>query len=179
VVRGSLSTLSVFGLALIASIAALKTDRLEAAGSGNQTFDAPVSGDVLESYRLVKLKRVYFALGKADLSMEDQISLGQFARRFCRMNQIVIELRGYADGAGSTDQDLALSMQRADTIARSLTEGGVLSQRIRLVGLGEIDERGPKDNPEHQRVDIRIFMNPPTTSKYLAPLASSLRYHRD
>jgi outer membrane protein OmpA-like peptidoglycan-associated protein len=162
--RGSLSTLSVFGLGLIASIASLKADRLDAAGPGRQTFDAPASSEVLEDYRLVKLKRVYFALGKADLSIEDQISLGQFVRRFCRMNQIVVELRGYADGAGSREHDLALSTQRAEAIARSLTEGGVLSQRIRLVGLGEIDERGPKDNPERQRVDIRIFLNPRTTS---------------
>jgi len=31
-----------------------------------------------------------------------------------------------------------------------------------MVGLGEIDERGPKDKPARQRVDIRIFMDPQT-----------------
>ena len=163
-VRGSLSTLSVFGLALVATIAALKADRLEAAGPGHQTFDAPASGEVLENYRLVKLKRVYFASSKSEITVADEISLGQFVRRFCRTNQFVIELRGYADDAGSLDHGLALSTKRAEAIAQYLTKSGILPQRIRLIGLGEIDPNRLTDNPEHQRVDIRIFVNPETAS---------------
>ena len=153
-----------FGMALIAGIAVLSTARLEGSGLGHQTFDAPASAEALENYRLVKLQRVYFALGKADLSAEDEISLSQLAKRFCRTNQFVIELRGYADGAGSVERDFTLSTKRAEAIARSLTGIGIPLQRIRVAGLGEIDETGPRDNPEHQRVDIRIFMTPETPS---------------
>lgn len=156
--RANISILRVFGIAFLAGIAA------QAEGLGHQTFDVPASVEALENYRLVKLKRVYFASGRADLSIEDKTSLGQFVSRFCRTNQIVIELRGYADGEGSTEQDLALSTKRAEAIARYLTENGAFLQRIRIVGLGEVDERGRKDNPEHQRVDIRIFTDPQTTA---------------
>jgi OOP family OmpA-OmpF porin len=153
-----------FGMALIAGIAVLSTARLEGSGLGHQTFDARATAEALESYRLVKLHRIYFALGKADLSIEDEASLGQVVRRFCRTNQVVIELRGYADGTGSVERDLTLSTKRAEAIARSLAANGIPSQRIHVAGLGEVDETGPRDNPEHQRVDIRIFVNPETPS---------------
>jgi len=96
--------------------------------------------------------------------MEDEISLSQLVKRFCRTNQFVIELRGYADGTGSVEQDLALSTKRVLAIAPAPTENGIPSQRIRVAGLGEVDDTGPRDNPEHQRVDIRIFVNPETPS---------------
>jgi outer membrane protein OmpA-like peptidoglycan-associated protein len=161
--HSNMSILRVLGVAFIASVALTATS-LEAEGLRHQTINASASVEALENYRLVKLKRVYFAPGKAHLSSEDEISLGQLVSRFRRTNQFVIELRGYADGAGSTDQDLALSTKRAEAIAQYLTANGIFLQRIRIVGLGEIDETGPKDNPGHQRVDIRIFMNPTTTA---------------
>ena len=164
--RGSLNNiLNVFGIVLIASIPSLK-----AASPGNVApshYDAagvPVSPEALEDYRLVKLKRVYFASSKSEITVADEISLGQFVRRFCRTNQFVIELRGYADDAGSLDHGLALSTRRAEAIAQYLTKSGILPQRIRLIGLGEIDPNRLTDNPEHQRVDIRIFVNPETAS---------------
>jgi outer membrane protein OmpA-like peptidoglycan-associated protein len=159
------SILSAFGIALIASIPAVKATSPENIGLGRyEAASAPVSVEALEDYKLVKLKRVYFASRKSDLSLEEEMSLGQFVRRFCRTNQFVIELRGYADDAGSADHGLALSTKRAEAIAQYLTKSGILPQRIRLIGLGEIDANRPTDNPEHQRVDIRIFANPETAS---------------
>jgi outer membrane protein OmpA-like peptidoglycan-associated protein len=159
------SILSAFGIALIASTPAVKAASPENAGlSRYDAVGAPVSVEALEDYRLVKLKRVYFASRKSDLSVEEEISLSQFVSRFCRTNQFVIELRGYADDAGSADHGLALSTRRAEAIAQYLTKSGILPQRIRLIGLGEIDANRPTDNPEHQRVDIRIFANPETVS---------------
>ena len=162
--RRSLSTtLNVFGIALIASIPALKAASSENVGLGHyEAVGAAVSVEALEDYKLVKLKRVYFASRKSKLTIENEISLGQFVRRFCRTNQFVIELRGYADDAGSLDHGLALSTKRAEAIAQYLTKSGILPQRIRLIGLGEIDANRPTDSPEHQRVDIRIFVNPAT-----------------
>jgi hypothetical protein len=69
---------------------------------------------------------------------------------------MVLEVRGYADGA-SVAQNLAASAKRAMAVARFLTDQGVPPEQILILGLGEVDPTGPALDPEHQRADIRIF----------------------
>jgi hypothetical protein len=85
-------------------------------------------------------------------------AFNRLANRLVQTRQAVIELRGYADGAGSTEQNVALSSERADVIQRLLIERGVAADRIVAFGLGAVDPAGPALNPDHQRVDIRVFL---------------------
>ncbi len=110
----------------------------------------------LENERLVSLKSVHFAAGSSELKPDDRIALENLANGICASNEFVIELRGYADGAASAAENLALSIERANVIARFLSERG--RRRILIVGLGEVDPGGPALVPEHQRVDIRVFV---------------------
>jgi OOP family OmpA-OmpF porin len=120
-------------------------------------FAAPGAG-ALESYRLVTLSSAHFASGTPELTAGEKASLDDLAKRFCHTDQTVIELRGYADGAGSTKRDVALSAARAHAVERFLIERGVPAERIILLGLGEVDPGGPALLAEHQRVDVRIFV---------------------
>jgi outer membrane protein OmpA-like peptidoglycan-associated protein len=106
---------------------------------------------------MVALKSAHFGPGNADLKLDEIAALDNFARRFCGASESIIELRGYAEGAGSAAQDLALSTERAKAVARFLTDRGVPQERILIIGLGEVDPESHRYNPEHQRVDIRIF----------------------
>jgi OOP family OmpA-OmpF porin len=119
---------------------------------------ASSSVDALESYKLITLTSAHFASGNLDLTAGDRASLDGLARHVCQTNQTVIELRGYADGAGSAAKDVALSAERAEAIKKFLIERGVPTERIVAIGLGEIDPAGPALRPEHQRVDIRVFI---------------------
>jgi outer membrane protein OmpA-like peptidoglycan-associated protein len=113
--------------------------------------------EALESDRLVAVKSAHFDSGNTDLKLDEKAALDNFARRFCAAKESIIELRGYADGAGSAAQNLALSTERAQAIARFLGDRGVPQERILIIGLGEVDPTGHPRDPEHQRVDIRIF----------------------
>ncbi len=135
-------------------IAALGVAFVACAASG---LAAPGAG-ALESYRLVTLSSAHFAAGAWALTAEEKAALEALAKRFCRTEQTVIELRGYADGAGSAEQDGALSAARAHAVEGFLIERGVPAERIILLGLGEVDPSGPAFRAEHQRVDVRIFM---------------------
>jgi flagellar motor protein MotB len=53
---------------------------------------------------------------------------------------------------------MALSTERAQVIQTFLIERGVPTDRILVLGIGAVDPAGPALNPDHQRVDIRVFV---------------------
>lgn len=114
--------------------------------------------EALEYEKLVALKGVHFDSSSFDLEVGEKAALNTLIQRFCRVSQFTIELRGYADGGLSREQNLALSTIRATEIAQYLAERGISPGRILILGLGEVDPKGPTGNPEHQRVDVRIFV---------------------
>ena len=111
----------------------------------------------LESYRLVTLTSAHFVAASLDLSADEKMALDDLAKRVCHTSETVVELRGYADGAGSTKRDVALSAERARAVEKFLIERGVPADRIIRLGLGEVDPSGPALRAEHQRVDVRVF----------------------
>jgi outer membrane protein OmpA-like peptidoglycan-associated protein len=116
----------------------------------------------LENDTLVRLKRVHFAPGSIEVKLDDKGGLENLAISLKDSNESIIELRGYADGAGTSAENLALSLERSPVVARFLNDHGIPPQRILMLGLGEVDPTGPARNPEHQRVDVRVFE--PTTA---------------
>lgn len=117
----------------------------------------------LENATLVDLKRVYFTSGATKVMADDRAVLDDLVGRLIRVSDSVIELRGYADGAATPEQNLALSTERANSIARFLSVRGVPSRRILIVGLGELDPNDSAPDPRHQRVDVRVFAPPSIT----------------
>jgi len=153
--------LNAFAVLVIAGISSIQASgRANSVRAYRETGPAVSSAEVLENYTLASLNRIYFVAGKCDLSREEKTSLGTLVKQFALSSQSVIELRGYADGAGSPEQNLALSMARAEAIARVLRKSGVRSTRVRVLGLGEVDPDAPALQPEHQRVDLRVFTEP-------------------
>jgi len=112
----------------------------------------------LENYDLVSLKRVRFSAGHTDLIRGERVVLDQIAQTLSKRHGSIIELRGYADAAASPAANNALSLERANRIARLLTTRGVAAERILILGLGEVDPSGPPRRAEHQRVDVRVFV---------------------
>ena len=131
----------------------------EGAATANRRL-APATAaqiEALENYSLVSLKRIQFSAGHSNPTLTEKATLDQIAKAVAVPNA-VIELRGYADGAATPAANIALSMERANTIARLLTALGVARGRILILGLGEADSTGPPRLAEHQRVDVRVFV---------------------
>jgi outer membrane protein OmpA-like peptidoglycan-associated protein len=111
----------------------------------------------LENYNIVLLKHVHFTAGHAGLRRGEAMALSGITSQLRQHADLIIELRGYADGTSSTAGDATLSLDRANAVARLMSKAGVAADRILVLGLGEIDPNGPVLQEEHQRVDIRIF----------------------
>jgi outer membrane protein OmpA-like peptidoglycan-associated protein len=70
-----------------------------------------------------------------------------------------IMIIGYADHLGSASYNVAISMRRAESVARYLMSQGVSKRKIYLVkGGGELpdDRPDPRGNLAHRRVDVII-----------------------
>ena len=122
-----------------------------------ERFGTAVSAEDLENYALVDLKPVYF-IGRTTCSAQAKASLSMAAKQW--PTQSIIEVRGYADDAGSAGENILLSGIRAEVVARFLTGIGIPAERIRVLALGAIDPEGEAGDPKHQRVDVRVFVEP-------------------
>jgi outer membrane protein OmpA-like peptidoglycan-associated protein len=131
-----------------------------------EKFGTAVSAEDLENYELIDLKPVYF-IGRSTWSAQAKGSLSAHAKQWPAHS--IIEVRGYADDAGSAGENLLLSGIRAEIVARFLTGLGVAPERIRVLALGAIDPDGRSGDPKHQRVDVRIFAEPPTPTDDASP----------
>jgi outer membrane protein OmpA-like peptidoglycan-associated protein len=127
-----------------------------------ERFGTAVSPEDLETYALMDLKPVYF-IGRATCSAQAKSLLSTHARQW--PTRSIIEVRGYADDAGSAAENLLLSGIRAEAVAKVLTGIGIPSERIRVLALGAIDPDGRAGDPKHQRVDVRVFLEPSTPTE--------------
>ena len=146
----------LWGVGVLASVSL-------AAGDGGTLapvlrLSATASAEVaaLEGYRVADLTRLYFGAGDVSVRPTDKIALDELAKRLLSEPNWIVELRGYAEGGISADQNLELSQERAYAVAQSLILRGVEPRHIVVLGLGEVDSSAPL-RAEHQRVDARIF----------------------
>jgi outer membrane protein OmpA-like peptidoglycan-associated protein len=159
---GSITKLCVAGVlwsALVMSSQAAEPD----GGSVDRPVPTATKAQIeaLENYSVVSLKRVHFSTGDSTPSSSAAATLDQITNTLSERSASIIELRGYADGSASPAANIALSLERANVIARILMKRGVARERILILGLGEVDPTGPRGRAEHQRVDLRVFA-PPT-----------------
>jgi outer membrane protein OmpA-like peptidoglycan-associated protein len=121
-------------------------------------FGSAVNVESLKGYTLIELKTIHF-LGRTTSSAQEQALLVKLARQWPK--QAVIEVQGYAHGSSSPSENRALSATRAEFVAELLRNNGILPERILVIGLGEFDPAGSLLKPEHQRVDVRVFVESP------------------
>jgi outer membrane protein OmpA-like peptidoglycan-associated protein len=72
-----------------------------------------------------------------------------------------VEVNCYTDATGGEPQNLALSQQRAKSIAEGLAQNGVAASRIAASGLGAVNLRvANAADPRNRRIEIKITPDP-------------------
>ncbi len=112
-------------------VAAVETETVttESSDSGTDAAAVPAS--------LPHDGMVYFALDSADLDAEDQAMLDEIIAAVKENGPSKIVVRGHTDRSGGDDYNMALSEQRAETVAAALIAGGIPADSVRTMGLGE------------------------------------------
>jgi peptidoglycan-associated lipoprotein len=80
---------------------------------------------------------VYFEVGRKGLTDEAKAQLAAHAELLKQQGDYGVLIQGYTDQQGSARYNLALGLNRAETIKAELVNAGVASHRIKTVSLGE------------------------------------------
>jgi peptidoglycan-associated lipoprotein len=126
------------------------TYRLVAKGSGG-TQDAtarvtvnqapapppPTTSATEEELFSQNVKDIYFDYDKYDVRAADQGSLQGDAQFLQQHANIHITIEGHCDERGSTEYNLALGTNRADTVKNALIQAGVSGDRIKTISYGK------------------------------------------
>ena len=102
--------------------------------------------------------KVYFDTGSASIGPDQGETLDQAARLFREGNPIVMIVAGVADTVGPPDFNLGLSVERAESVARGLTDRGIPVGRLQVLGRGnselEVDTAEDVAEPENRIAEI-------------------------
>ncbi|MGA7140041.1 MAG: peptidoglycan-associated lipoprotein Pal [Terriglobales bacterium] len=83
------------------------------------------------------VKDIFFDYDKYDIRAADQGSLRGDARFLQQHPNIRITIEGHCDERGSTEYNLALGTNRADTVKNALVQAGVGGDRIKTISYGK------------------------------------------
>jgi len=97
----------------------------------------PTSNATEEQLFAQNVKDIFFDYDKSDIRATDQGSLQGDAQFLQQHPNIHITIEGYCDERGSTEYNLALGTNRADTVKNALIQSGVGGDRIKTFSYGK------------------------------------------
>ncbi|MCK4663805.1 MAG: PD40 domain-containing protein [Bacteroidales bacterium] len=104
--------------------------------------------------------KILFDKNSALIKKEYYNKLNEITELIINNRLIGIEIFGYADSEGTSEHNLNLSKQRANSVLKYLFEKGISTQKAILKGYGESkskSEISEKDRIKNRRVDIKVF----------------------
>ncbi|MDD5717004.1 MAG: OmpA family protein [Sulfuricurvum sp.] len=107
---------------------------------------------------------ITFDTGKTDIKGNFGAVLDDVAGVMVKYPETSIEVQGYTDSTGSDAANLALSQQRAQSVASALGSRGVASERMKAIGYGKAMPVASNDTAAgreaNRRVEIKIIPAP-------------------
>ena len=106
---------------------------------------------------------ILFDIDSADLQSESEENIRSLSEILNKYPDTEIVIEGDTDSTGSDEYNQALSERRAESVANFQVGLGVAAERIKIVGLGEMNPVASNDTVEgrrqNRRVEIAIFAN--------------------
>ena len=107
---------------------------------------------------------VMFRTGSVDVDEQVASELASLGQLLAVHSQLEVQLHGFADPRGTPEENLELSLRRADVVREALIKGGAAPEQIRLTAHGEDLTTARKDDVEayawERRVSMAIRPNP-------------------
>lgn len=117
----------------------------------------------LQAIKVTFESGILFATGKSDLSASSKSALLKFAVSLKETPETDITIYGHTDNKGSREMNLALSNDRAASVAKFLNANGVLNDRMKTEGKAfdepVADNATEAGRAQNRRVEIYITAN--------------------
>jgi general secretion pathway protein A len=106
--------------------------------------------------------QVFFRVNSTAVDSQFDALLDEIAEVLAQSAEAYAEIIGYTDRYGPVDYNLALSRQRAQSVANRLFQRGIAEDRLRIEGQGPIDHRADAElsRDEARMVEISVMTVP-------------------
>lgn len=146
---------------ILAAIANLPAPQIVATITGPAvTASAPVHPCQSDIDRTSQVGLVTFTVGKAILSSSSVGRLQAILEVLNHCPQAQAEISGHTDDQGDPDENLELSMERAQAVADWLIKSGVSANRLKAVGFGQTKPVASNETREgraqNRRIDFKL-----------------------
>lgn len=102
---------------------------------------------------------VMFRTASAGMDQEVIAKLGEIGKLLAAHQQLEVQLHGFADPRGSSDENLKLSALRAEAVRAALIDGGADPTQIAVAAHGEDLTTAAKDDAEAYAWERRVSLS--------------------
>jgi outer membrane protein OmpA-like peptidoglycan-associated protein len=124
------------------------------------TFKTTYFGEIKKGEKII-LRNIYFDFNETVLLPASYSELNELFDFLATNSAINIEIVGHTDNLGSSDYNMALSLERALAVSNYLTNRGIASNRINAVGKGSsqpiVANDGEAGRAKNRRVEFEII----------------------
>ena len=122
------------------------------------TINAPAARDICQDTvaGLVAANPIVFQSGSARIDAGSKQTISQIAAQLVRCPSVVLEVEGHTDADGPANDNLTLSVMRAESVVDELIELGVSPTRLFAVGYGETLPVASNDTRKGKALNRRI-----------------------
>jgi OOP family OmpA-OmpF porin len=129
---------------------------LKAVSDLESATDAVAMADAIEHYGHVPAYGIQFMPGRADLSPESEVAIGEVAAMLNEHPDWRVRIVGHTDNTGAKDANVALSMRRAATVVTLLIGKGIKKTRLEVAGAGDGEPVADNDTETGRAKNRRI-----------------------
>lgn len=101
---------------------------------------------------------IFFASGASRISPDSDPALDELAIDLAACPSATVHIEGHTDADGEEDQNMALSVARAEAVVNALVQRGVAAERLYAVGYGETAPIADNATAEGKRINRRIVV---------------------
>ncbi len=110
----------------------------------------------IEVGQVVRLNNIFFNTGKASLKAESFLELDRTVEFLNNNADMEIEIGGHTDDVGSEAYNQKLSQARAQSVATYLIGKGISTDRLKVVGYGELQPISFNNDDEGRQTNRRV-----------------------
>lgn len=151
----------------------LEQDLLETRIALTQASERTGGEEVLDQLAQRLHADVMFRTASADVDAGVAAQLEELGKLLAAHSQLEVQLNGFADPRGNAQENLELSLRRADAVREALIKGGAAPQQIRLTAHGEDLTTAAKDDLEAYAWERRVSLAIRPTSESSAAVAQT------
>jgi OmpA-OmpF porin, OOP family len=121
------------------------------------TIDAPTMAKEVAATGHVALYGIYFDTNKSDIKPESGPAIEEIAKFLKSDSNVVVYVVGHTDNVGGYEQNMGLSLRRAEAVVKELTtKHGIQAARLKAVGTGPVAPVAPNETEEGRAKNRRV-----------------------